>query len=163
MINYDQFLVENADRVEVVLHRLSTNLAFFKEEGLEPVIRKNVLECKCCGLFLLFKIPISLWTSTLLTNKRVWCENDEIHIHWSSSAGVWQRVTKGLRPYKYGRLYGPFYSYGIICAWLWQDQRGKTCKIWLQSPKAMGRCLCPPLLKAKPLFSNLFVIVSLKC
>lgn len=51
MINYDQFLVENAERVEVVLHRLSTNFAFFKEEGLEPVIRQMYWNVNVAAFF----------------------------------------------------------------------------------------------------------------
>ena len=144
MINYDQFLVENAYRVEVVLHRLSTNLAFFKEEGLEPVIRQMYWNVNVVAFFSFLRFR-SVYEPLhyLLTRE--------------SDVKTMRFISTDRHLLEYGRelqkvydltnmaasmdLFIPMELFVLDCA---KIKEVRHVKIWLQSPKAMGRCLCPP-------------------
>ena len=158
MINYDQFLVENADRVEVVLHRLSTNLAFFKEEGLEPVIRQMYWNVNVVAFFSFLRFR-SVYEPLhyLLTRE--------------SDVKTMRFISTDRHLLEYGRelqkvydltnmaasmdLFIPMELFVLDCA--------KIKEVRYHQRQWTGVYAPPPLLKAKPLFSNLFVIVSLKC
>ena len=157
MINYDQFLVENAERVEVVLHRLSTNLAFFKEEGLEPVIRQ-----------MYWNVNVAVFFSFL----RFRSVYEPLHylLTRESDVKTMRFISTDRHLLEYGRelqkvydltnmaasmdLFIPMELFVLDCA--------KIKEVRHHQRQGAG-VYAPPLLKAKPLFSNLFVIVSLKC